>query len=380
MKTLTHCVSVVCLAMPGWLATACVAGEFPSSAVESAVKKEIETGLFPGAVVLLGDESGSVYHAAYGHAKIRPSRVAMRKDTLFDMASVTKVVATSTACAILYDRGKLDLDAPMTRYLPDHKGQGVEKINLRRLASHTSGFAADPRIGQQGKGAAFFRVLLSESPKWKVNERYQYACKGTIMLSTIVERISGRPFGEFCHAEILKPLEMNETVFNRVEQSKSIAATHDGIGTSHNIDTKSAGCAIGNAGMFSNASDLSNFCQMMLSGGVWKGRRVLSEKAIADFTKTDQLPQFPARAFLWETDPDSLHRSKHLTSKAYGHSGYTGQSIWVDPGLKIYLVVLTNRTVVKNHREIKDEQYRARARIADSMLESYRTWKNVESR
>src|SRR5690606_1640691 len=128
--------------------------------------------------------------------------VPMQPDTLFDVASVTKAVAAATACALCVDRGLLDPDAPMSRYLPDHQGAGIDKITLRHLAAHTSGFAADPRLHAGGKGDAFFQGMLRESPSWPVGTRYEYADRNTIVLGVIVERATGLPFGEFCTKEI----------------------------------------------------------------------------------------------------------------------------------------------------------------------------------
>jgi CubicO group peptidase (beta-lactamase class C family) len=343
----------------------------PSAArqLAEAVQLEIDAGLFPGAVVLVGTPEGVVYHEAFGFSQIEPVNVAMQRDSLFDMASITKVVTTSTACAMLVDEGKLDPDAPVTDYLQDHVGKGVEKISLRRLASHTSGFPEHPRLGERGQGAEMFAAMLSESPSWQCNSRYQYACRNAIILSTVVEQVSGQSFSDFCRERLFEPLNMVDTQFNRVEALDRAAASHSPtLGASSNIDVRAAGRAIGNAGLFSTARDLANFCEMMLGNGKWQGRRLLSNRVIADFTKLNQLPQFPGRGFLWEVDVDSIHRPTRLSAKAYGHSGYTGQSLWIDPVQKVYLVILTNRTAIPDHGSKKEQQYRARSRIGDMAL------------
>jgi CubicO group peptidase (beta-lactamase class C family) len=300
----------------------------------------------------------------------------MQQDSIFDVASVTKVVCTATAAGICKDRGLLDPDAPMTKYLPDHQGKDVDQISLRRLASHTSGFAENPRVSREGrfKGDVVFAQMLKDNPKWPVNTHYEYACRNIIYLSTIVERVSGRGFGEFCQGEIFEPLEMRDSVFNRVEPSPRVVATHEGDHCqSHNPDTIHAGRAIGNAGLFTTAGDLSNFCQMMLGDGQWRGKRILSPETIADFTRNNQAPQFPGRGFIWETDLKSDHRPARMSDKAYGHSGFTGISVWIDPEKCVYTIVMTNR----NHPEKVGkqtnrgmEQYKARGRIADTALEA----------
>jgi CubicO group peptidase (beta-lactamase class C family) len=342
--------------------------------IAAAVQEELDAKLFPGAVVLVGTPDKVLYHESFGLAQVTPAEVAMRKDTIFDVASVTKVVCTATAVGICKDRGLIDPDAPLTKYLPDHEGPDVDQINLRRLASHTSGFAENPRVSYGGKltGDAIFARMLKDRPTWPVDTHYQYACRNIIYLSTIVERVTKRSFGEFCEQEIFTPLEMTDSDFNRVEPSPRVAATHYAVlGENHNADGRDAGRAVGNAGLFTTAGDLSNFCQMMLGGGVWRGRRVLSAETIADFTRNNQRPEFPGRGFVWETDLESNHRPTRMSDAAYGHSGYTGISLWIDPEKRVYTVVLTNRTHPVNVGKATPkgiQQYVSRARIADAAL------------
>jgi CubicO group peptidase (beta-lactamase class C family) len=355
------------------LAAACCCAEAPAQ-IAAAVQKELEAKLFPGAVVLVGTPEKVLYHESFGLAQVTPAEAPMRKDSIFDVASVTKVVCTATAVGILKDRGLVDPDAPLTKYLPEHRGRGVERISLRRLASHTSGFAENPRVSRAGKlqGDAIFARMLEDEPAWPVNTHYQYACRNIIYLSTIVERAGGRPFGDFCQAEIFTPLEMADSAFNRVEPSPRVVATHHAVlGENHNPDGRDAGRAIGNAGLFTTAADLSHFCEMMLGGGVWRGRRILAAETIADFTKNNQRPEFPGRGFVWETDLKSNHRPQRMSDAAYGHSGYTGISLWIDPEKRVYTLVLTNRThpkTVGKATPLGEDQYRARARIADAAL------------
>lgn len=194
-------------------------------------------------------------------------------------------------------------------------------------------------------------------------------------IARAVERVSGQPFGEFCQEQIFKPLEMKDSAFNRIEPSLRVAATHHPVlGENHNADGRDAACAIGNAGLFTTAVDLSHFCEMMLGGGQWRGRRVLSAETVADVTRNVQLPQFPGRGFIWETDPKSTHRPARLSGAAYGHSGYTRISLGIDPQKQVYTLVLTNRTLPKavgRATPLGIQQYQARGRIADAMLEAF---------
>jgi len=350
--------------------------------VARAVQAELDARLFPGAVVLVGTPDRVLYHEAFGWARVVPRRVPMRRDSVFDIASVTKVVCTGTAVGILHDRGQIHPDAPLTKYLPDHQGRDVDRITLRHLGAHLSGFPDNPRVSHGGRvrGEQVFEQLLLEDPSWPVGSRYQYACRNTIVLSTMIERITGRTFADFCTAEILQPLEMNDSVFTRIEPTDRVVATHHPVlGEDHNADGRDAGRAVGNAGLFSSALDLANFCRMMLNDGDWKGRRLLSPATIADFTSTVIDPKLTGRAFIWEVDRKSVHRPESMSARAYGHAGSTGISLWIDPELRVYTLVMTNR----NHpieeglplgvTEPKDsprgiEQYKARSRIADAAL------------
>lgn len=295
----------------------------------------------------------------------------MQRDSIFDVASVTKVVATATACAICVDRGLLDPDAPLTKYLPDHRGQGVEKISLRRLASHTSGFRESPRLFAAGQGPAMFAAMLKESPQYEVNTHYEYACRNIILLSTIVEHVTSRSFGEFCTQEIFAPLGMRDSQFNQVPPSDRVVGTlYHELGVSHNDDTRAAGCAIGNAGLFTTGPDLARFCRMMLRGGTLDGTRILSPQVIADFTKPDQLPQFRQHGFIWMTG-DEPHRPKRLSARAYGHGGYTGQALWIDPDKDVFTIVLSNRNHPRDLPGSKEKQYTKLGRIGDLVLEAF---------
>ncbi|MCL4200938.1 MAG: beta-lactamase family protein [Pirellulaceae bacterium] len=343
-------------------------------AIAAAVNAEIAAGRFPGAVVMVGTRDQVLYHQAFGLAQIEPEKTPMRKDSIFDMASITKVVCTATAVGICKDRNLIDPDGMLLDYMPDHRGKGVEHISLRHLASHTSGFPDSPRVSRQSTilGLEIFRRMLQDDPSWPVDTRMHYACRNIILLSTIVEKVSGQPFGEFCQKEIFDPLEMREAWFNRIEPSPRVVGTHHPVlGESHNADSRDAGCAIGNAGLFTTARDLANFSEMMLGWGEWRGRRILARATIEDFIRPYRVPELAGRGFVWEVDPKSSHRPKRLGPRAYGHSGNTGTSIWIDPDLGVYVLVLTNRTHPVRHSKTSEQgrqEYLARGRIGDAAL------------
>ncbi|NLT69309.1 MAG: beta-lactamase family protein [Verrucomicrobiaceae bacterium] len=327
----------------------------------------------PGVVVMVGTLEEILFHEAVGLAQVTPREIPMRPDTIFDIASVTKVVAAATACGLCVDRGLLDPDAPMSRYLPDHQGTGIDKITLRHLAAHTSGFAANPRLYSWGKGEAFFQGMLAESPSWPVGTRYEYADRNTILLGVIVERVTGLPFGEFCTQEIFQPLGMKDSTFNATPHLDRVAGTHIEAGISHNTDSLAAGRAIGAVGLFTTAPDLARFCRMLLREGLHENKRFLSAEVIRDFTRDFTQSQdleagFSSRGFIWATGEEP-YRPERLSASAYGHGGWTGTALWIDPEKELFALMLGNRIhpkVLGGNSRIP--QYKKLARIADRIL------------
>lgn len=341
------------------------------AAIETAVQQEIDAGRFPGAVVVAGTREKRLVTVVKGDAQVRPHRVAMQADSIFDMASVTKAVATATAIGILVDDGKLRWDESLVEALPGHKARGGNRITLRHLGAHVAGLRERPRLESQGRGEAFFAAILEQQPTWEPGEKFEYACKNCITLSSIVERSSGLTFEEFCQKRIFDPLEMKTTRFHRVPASDRVVGSFGELGLDHNEDGQAAGRGIGNAGLFSTADDLERFCQMMLGRGERAGVRILSDNTWKELIT----PRFDVspHAFLWQTGRTLAHRPQGLSDQAFGHSGWTGQSIWIDPEQNLYLIVLTNRVHpdrVETSSPLGKEQVRARARIGTVAIQA----------
>lgn len=345
--------------------------------IAKVVQAELDSKIFPGAVVVLGTPEGVLYHEAFGFSQVTPEATPMERASIFDVASITKVVCTATAVGICMDLGLICLGASLMKYLPDHQGKGVDGIHLRSLGSHVSGFS-DP-MNTEIYGDEMFSQMLKNDPTYPIDSCYTYSCYNSILLGIVVERVTGRPFGEFCRDNIFQPLRMTESSFNRIEPSSRVVSTHHLIlGENHNSFGRWAGRAVGNAGLFTTASDLTHFAEMMLNDGTWCGQRILSPGTIADLTAPYHLSKFPRHAFLWEIDQGSSHRPALMSAAAYGHGGSTGISLWIDPHQKVYTLVMTNRT----HPRLDEfpsgkepassprvsEQCRARGRIADAVL------------
>lgn len=353
---------------------ALIAGGLPSERseqTERAVQTEIDAGLFPGAVVLVGRPGKVLYHEAFGHARVVPDRVKMRKDSIFGLASVTKVVATGTAFGVCMDEGLLDFDVPIRDALPELTGKGIEKIAVRHLATHTSGFS-NAKYHDRAHGEETLKLMLTASPQCEAGTRYRYSCLNMILMGLMVERAAGVRLDRFCREKIFQPLGMRDTAFGPLEPSPRVVPSGaPGIGQIEDTQARVAGRPVGNAGLFSTAADLARFCEMMLGEGKLGEMRVLSRGTHERMTRNLLAHALPARGFCWDMDLRTSHRPKRLSEKAYGHSGHTGQSIWIDPEKEVYVIVLTNR----NHPKIvggarKVEQYRARGRIGDAALES----------
>jgi len=340
-------------------------------AIAPAVQRELDAGLFPGAVVLVGRPGKVLYHDAFGFVRIVPDKVKMAKDCIFDLASVTKPVATATAFGVCVDEKLLRFDMPIRQALPELSGSGIEPISVTQLATHTSGFD-NTKYHDRAQGDALLELMLGVTPKWTPGSRYYYSCQNMILLGRMVEKASGQRLDEFCRSRIFQPLGMRDTSFGPLPPSSRVVPSGASeIGQIEDAQARIAGRPVGNAGLFSTAADLARFCEMMLGEGRLGEIRVLSPESHRLMTRNLLAPPLPARGFGWELDVNSLHRPTRLSKRAYGHSGHTGQSIWIDPERQVYVIVLTNR----NHPQFvggsrKDDQYRARARIGDAALAS----------
>lgn len=344
----------------------------PAERIARAVEQEIEAGLFPGSVVLVGRPGKVLYHGAFGRAQVVPEEVAMRADSIFGLASVTKVVATATAFGICVDEGLLDFEMPIRDALPELRGRGIETIVVRHMATHTSGFD-NVKYHDRAQGEEMLDLMLGASPQWTVGSRYCYSCLNMILMGRMVERASRKPLDVFCHERIFEPLGMHDTAFGPLEPSPRVVPSGaPALGQIEDGQARLAGRPVGNAGLFSTASDLARFCQMMLGQGRLGNTVVLSTSTHGKITHNLLAPPLPARGFGWDMDQDAPHRPGRLSPSAYGHSGHTGQSVWIDPEKQVYVIVLTNRNHPKMvGGERMREQYRARGRIGDAALEAF---------
>ena len=316
--------------------------------ISEVAKEAIQAGKIPGAVILIGNQGKVVYRQAFGLRSREPKKIPMTTDTIFDIASLTKVIATSTAVMQLVEQGKLNLEDPVVKYWPEFRTNGKEEITVRHLLTHYSGLRA--ALDSKPKWSSYdraLRMIEEEKAVLPLETSFIYSDINFIILGELVSRISGTPLDIYCTENIFKPLGMKDTAFKPSPKLRSrIAPTQYQHGTKgkmlwgevHDPTANSMGGVAGHAGLFSTADDLAIFAQMLLDGGSGKNLQILSppmvEKMIVPQSPPDKIP---LRGLGWNTD------APLVTERSFGHKGYTGTGIWIDPTSNTYLIILTNR-------------------------------------
>ncbi len=335
-------------------ASVCFAQEtFPGSpALDDAVDQAVRDGLIPGAVLIVGHDGKILHRKAYGSRALVPESEPMTVDTIFDLASLTKVIATTSGAMKIFEDGKLRLSDKVTDYLPEFQG-GKSDITLRDLMTHFSGFKPDFDLDPPFSGyeAGIHRALM-EKPQNPPSVRFVYSDTNFILLGEIVHRKSGKMLDEFTQDEIFKPLGMVDTQFNppaslrgRIAPTEVDAAT--GVpfrGVVHDPRARLMGGVAGHAGLFSTATDLSRFADMLLGMGTLDKVRIFSPLTIRKFTSPETPPDQPVlRGLGWDIDSSySSNRGELFPIGSYGHTGFTGTSLWIDPSTNSYVILLTN--------------------------------------
>jgi len=347
------------------------------SGIDRVAEEEIEKGNIPGAVVLIGQGNKVLYWKAFGYEVKEPFEEIMTKNTIFDLASLTKPVATATSILILADRGEIVLSDYASRYLPAFACNGKKEVRIRHLLAHTSGLPAYTNADElkNAFGTPCPDKLIDKICDMKAlskpGEAFRYSCLGYIILAKIVEIVCGQNNDDFSRENIFVPLRMERTTYNPLDfWEKDIAATQivDGQllrGTVHDPLAQLMGGISGNAGLFSTANDLSIYCQMLLNTGTWKGKKILSPEAVSMLTTI----QSHGRAYGFDVHSGySWVKGSYAPENAFCHTGYTGTSIVCDPESKVYVIILTNRA----HPHDKGTSKQIRTKIADIVFQAYR--------
>ena len=315
--------------------------------LDPIVQAAIQNHEIPGAVLLVGHDGQIVYRKAFGDRSLEPTRAPMTVETIFDIASLTKVVATTTAVMQLEEKGKIRLNDPVVKYIPEFAQNGKDDITVRDLLTHYSGLPPDLDLTHPWEGRDVgYSMAFASTPIAPPETRFIYSDINFIVLAALIERVSGTPLDTYSAQNIFVPLGMSHTRFRPpAEWLKQIAPTqydeHNQMlhGLVHDPTVRRMGGVSGQAGLFSTADDLAKFAQALLDG-----RTILSPLAIEKMTTPQQPPAATAlRGLGWDIDsPFSSNRGELLPVGSFGHTGFTGTSLWIDPTTGTYIILLTN--------------------------------------
>jgi uncharacterized protein YbbC (DUF1343 family)/CubicO group peptidase (beta-lactamase class C family) len=332
---------------------------FPgAAAVDEQINNAVQDGLIPGAVLLIGHDGQVVYRKAYGERSLIPAREPMTIDTIFDAASLTKVVATTSSVMKLLEQGKIRIDDPVTKYLPEFQ-EGHSPITIRNLMTHFSGLRPDLDLKPAWSGyeTGIHRALI-DKPAGPPGVRFVYSDINFILMGEIVHRLSGQMLSDFARANIFEPLGMKDSMFQppaalrpRIAPTEIDPTTGRPLwGVVHDDTSRYMGGVAGHAGLFTTADDLAKFAQMLLDHGQANGARLFSALTIEKFTAPESPADQPIlRGLGWDIDsPYSSNRGDLFPIGSFGHTGFTGTSMWMDPVSRTYVILLTN--VVHPHR------------------------------
>jgi uncharacterized protein YbbC (DUF1343 family)/CubicO group peptidase (beta-lactamase class C family) len=335
-------------------AVALQAQSFPGAAtLDQTITQAIDQGKLPGAVLLIGHDGQIVYRKAYGRRAIVPKPEDMTLDTIFDCASLTKVIATTSALMKLFEEGKFRLNDKITDYIPEFQG-GKSDITIRNLMTHFSGLQPDVPLKDPWTGYdTGVKLACTFKPGGPPAARYVYSDINFILLGELVHRLSGKMVNEYVRDNIFLPIGMKESMFQPpASLLPRIAPTERNPpktaaplrGVVHDPTARNMGGVAGHAGLFSTADDLARFAQMMLNGGELDGVRLFSPLTVAKFTEPQSPPdQTILRGLGWDIDsPNSGNRGELFPIGSYGHTGFTGTSIWIDPSTKTFVILLAN--------------------------------------
>ncbi len=336
--------------------------------VDDVIQKEINRKTIPGAVLLVARKGKVVYLKAYGHAEVVPKKILMKTNMMFDLASITKPIATATSVMKLVEMGKIRLLDKVKRYIPgfsrylDLDDEYAPDARLYHLLTHTSGLTpyTSPKIVARIYGTPTptdsLVTYIAGLPKISApGEAFHYSCLGYITLADIVWKVSGMNVSDFSHKYIFQPLGMTHTMYNPPKSLLGDVVPTEVIngkplhGVVHDPLARLQGEVSGNAGLFSNARDLFVFAEMLLNKGEYKGVRILSSLTVEKMTRIYPKTKFSGRGLGWDLASDySSNKGDLFSAEAFGHTGYTGTSVVIDPATQTVVILLTNRVHPKD--------------------------------
>lgn len=346
--------------------------------VDEVVERGIRKGIYPGAVVVIGNRDSILLARGYGHLTWSGSSpVPVPDSTLFDLASLTKVVATTSAAMLLVEDGRLRLDARVAEYLPRFIGNGRERVTVRMLLDHTSGLRPFLRLYDASSEHGATNLLLAEEPEWQPGTAVQYSDLNAMLLGMVVESVSGEPLDRFLEDRVFAPLGMTQTGFLpslALARRAAPSWLYHGMpvaGRASDPNVAIFGGVAGHAGLFSTGMDLARYARMWLEKGALPGGETLYAGATIDTFLTGGA-EAGSRLLGWDRpdrstdDPGTF--GLLVSSSTYGHTGWSGTQIWIDPERNLYVVFLTNRSFQPRVRRSLTALGDVRARLADTVV------------
>src|SRR3954471_16589249 len=340
--------------------------------INRVVERGIKAGGYPGAAVVVGRKGAVVWEKGFGHVGWTPDASSVEaEETIYDLASLTKVVGTTSAVMILFDEGKIRLDDYVVKYLPEFTGGGRELVTIRLLLEHRSGLPAGRDLWRIAHTAEEARAAVLQTPLIGApGQYYEYSDLGADVLGFMVESVTGQRLDQFLDARVFTPLGMTDTHFRPDASLRGrIAPTelnpprgYPLRGEVHDENAYALGGVAGHAGLFSTASDLAVFAQMLLNGGSYNGTRIVADSTVKLFTRRAA----GTRALGWDTCGGKGSCGTYLSPTAYGHTGFTGTSLWIDPDREMFVVLLTNRVHAARARRPAKVISDVRADLADA--------------
>lgn len=337
------------------------------------VERAVSEKAFPGAVLAVGKDGALVHLQSFGRLGYEHDAAEAQPDTIYDLASLTKVVVTTTAAMMLCDEGRLDIDKPVSAFLPGFSGGLKDRVTVRHLLTHSSGLDWTAPLYKEIRGKeAYLARIQALDLAYEPGTKSLYSDLGEILLGEIVERVAGETLDAFARARILGPLGMKDTSYLPGPGLRPrIAPTEQDpwrgrllVGEVHDDNAFALGGVAAHAGLFGTASDLARFAQMMLNGGVYDHRRFAARDVVERFTRRAGVPG-SSRALGWDTPSAGSSAGTRFSPRSFGHTGFTGTSLWIDPDRKLFVVLLTNRV----HPTRDNNAIRAvRPAVADAVI------------
>ena len=309
--------------------------------IDDVVLRGVRAGGFPGAAVIVARRGSIVLERGYGTLDWSSGVAVDAEQTMYDLASLTKVVATTAAAMVLVDQGKLRLDERVAHYLPAFSGGAKDQITIRDLLMHRSGLPPGRDMPRHADPETARKAVMATSLDRAPGSSYEYSDLGLDVMGFVIERITHEPLDQFVRRAVYTPLGMRSTMFRPASSLRArIAPTENGVarGQVHDGTARALGGVAGNAGLFSTAGDLAVFAQLMLDGGAAGNTRLFADSIAREFTK----PGPGWRGLGWQTCPGDGSCGQYLSTHAFGHTGFTGTSMWIDPERDLIVIVLTN--------------------------------------